>query len=165
MSNSSPIPEPIAVIIAWISRFDSTLLIRFFSELITFPRRGRIAWKRRSRASTAEPPAELPSTRKSSAASGSLIWQSASLPGSDDRLLDDPLRLGGVFLEELTELLVHRHLDEAAHSGIAELRLRLPLELRLAQLHRDDRGESLADVLAVEVLLLLLQEAELARVA
>ncbi len=84
MSNSSPIPAPIAVIIDWISAFESTLLIRFFSELITLPRSGRIAWKVRSRASTAEPPAELPSTRKSSADSGSLIWQSASLPGSEE---------------------------------------------------------------------------------
>ena len=56
-------PVPIAVIIAWISAFESTLLIRFFSALITLPRSGRIAWKRRSRASFAEPPAELPSTR------------------------------------------------------------------------------------------------------
>ena len=76
-------PVPIAVTIAWISTFESTLLIRFFSALITLPRSGRIAWKSRSRASTAEPPAELPSTRKSSAASGSPISQSASLPGSD----------------------------------------------------------------------------------
>ena len=63
MSNSSPMPAPIAVIIPWISRLESTLLSRFFSELITLPRSGRIAWKSRSRASTAEPPAELPSTR------------------------------------------------------------------------------------------------------
>ena len=63
MSNSSPIPVPTAVIIDWISTFESTLLIRFFSELITLPRRGRIAWKVRSRASIAEPPAEFPSTR------------------------------------------------------------------------------------------------------
>ena len=62
MSNSSPMPVPIAVIIAWISAFESTLLIRFFSALITLPRSGRIAWKSRSRASFAEPPAELPST-------------------------------------------------------------------------------------------------------
>ncbi len=63
MSNSSPIPVPIAVIIDWISRLERTLLIRFFSELITLPRSGKIAWKVRSRASIAEPPAELPSTR------------------------------------------------------------------------------------------------------
>ena len=43
-SNSSPKPVPIAVIIAWISLFESTLLMRFFSELMIFPRSGRIAW-------------------------------------------------------------------------------------------------------------------------
>jgi hypothetical protein len=37
--------------------------MRFFSELMTLPRSGRIAWKCRSRASTADPPAEFPSTR------------------------------------------------------------------------------------------------------
>ena len=117
---------PIAVIIAWISVFESTLLMRFFSELMIFPRSGRIAWYVRSRACFAEPPAESPSTMKSSADSGSLIVQSASLPGSDafssallrrvssrafraawralrggDRLRDDLARLGRVLLEEL----------------------------------------------------------------
>ena len=42
MSNSSPIPVPIAVIIAWISLFERTLLMRFFSLLMIFPRSGRI---------------------------------------------------------------------------------------------------------------------------
>ena len=69
--------------IAWISAFESTLLIRFFSELITLPRSGRIAWNWRSRASMAEPPAELPSTRYISASAGSRVWQSASFPGSE----------------------------------------------------------------------------------
>ena len=36
--------------------------IRFFSELMIFPRSGRIAWFDLSRASFAAPPAELPST-------------------------------------------------------------------------------------------------------
>ena len=44
MSNSSPMPEPIAVIIAWIASFESTLLMRFFSLLMIFPHSGRIAW-------------------------------------------------------------------------------------------------------------------------
>ena len=43
-SNSSPMPVPIAVIIAWISLFESTLLMRFFSLLMILPRSGRIAW-------------------------------------------------------------------------------------------------------------------------
>ena len=46
---------------------------------------------------------------------------------------------------------VHRLLARGRDPRVAELRLRLPLELRVAQLHRDDRGEALADVLALEV--------------
>ena len=74
-------PDPMAVIMAWISLLESTLLMRAFSTLMILPRSGRIAWKLRSRASTAEPPALSPSTRNSSAASGSDTEQSASLPG------------------------------------------------------------------------------------
>ena len=46
------------------------------------PRRGRIAWVSRLRACLALPPAESPSTRKSSLMAGSWPEQSASLPGS-----------------------------------------------------------------------------------
>ena len=48
---------------------------------------------------------------------------------------------------------------------VPELRLRLTLELRVLELDRDDRGEPLADVLALERAVLLLEEALLARVA
>ena len=82
MSNSSRTPVPIAVISAWISVLASTLSIRLFSTLRILPRSGRIAWVLRSRALTAEPPAESPSTTNSSASDGSLTEQSASLPGS-----------------------------------------------------------------------------------
>jgi hypothetical protein len=78
MSKSSPIPVPITCTSVWISVFERTLLIRFFSELMIFPRSGRIAWFDLSRASLAAPPAELPSTMKSSASSGSRTWQSAN---------------------------------------------------------------------------------------
>ncbi len=73
-------------------------------------------------------------------------------------LADDRLRLGRVLLEPLRELLVRGPLDERADLGVPELRLRLPLELGVAQLHRDDRGEALTDVLAEEVLVLLLED-------
>jgi hypothetical protein len=82
MSNSSRIPVPIAVISAWISLFESTLSMRFFSTLMIFPRSGRIACVLRSRPCLAEPPAESPSTMKISARAGSRTEQSASLPGS-----------------------------------------------------------------------------------
>ena len=45
------------------------------------PRKGRIAWKRRSRPCLAEPPALSPSTRKISDSEGSRELQSASFPG------------------------------------------------------------------------------------
>ena len=46
-----------------------------FSVLITLPRNGNTAWKRRSRPCFAEPPAESPSTRYSSFFAGYVIVQ------------------------------------------------------------------------------------------
>src|SRR5215216_2910104 len=80
-------------------------------------------------------------------------------------LLDHRAGLARVLLEEFREPLVDRALHEALDRRVAELRLRLALELRVGDLHRDDRGEALADVLALEVRVLLLQLTELARVA
>src|SRR6185503_233926 len=80
-------------------------------------------------------------------------------------LPDDAAGLTGVLLEPLGQLGVDGGLDERAHRGVAELRLGLTLELRLAKLDRDDRDQPFADVLADQVVLFLLQEALLARVA
>src|SRR4051812_1412832 len=85
--------------------------------------------------------------------------------GGGDGLADDLARVGGVLLEELGELLVDDRGDEALHAGVAELGLGLALELRVGELGRDDRGQPLADILAREVLVPLLQLALLARVA
>src|SRR5262249_43123809 len=76
---------------------------------------------------------------------------------SRDRLRDDLLRVGRVLLEELRQAGVDRRLDEALDPRVAELRLRLTLELRVLQLHGDDCGEAFAHVVSFEVLLLLLQ--------
>ena len=54
---------------------------RAFSTFRILPRRGRMAWKARSRPCLADPPAESPSTRYSSHFPGSRSWHSASLPG------------------------------------------------------------------------------------
>ena len=86
-------------------------------------------------------------------------------PRGLDRLGDDLAALAGILLEPVRELLVGRALDQRAHRDVAELALGLALELGLAQSHRDDRRQALADVLALEVLFLLLQEVALARVA
>ena len=62
---------------------DSKILSRRArSTLRIFPRRGKMAWKRRSRACLADPPADSPSTRYSSDSSGLREEQSASFPGS-----------------------------------------------------------------------------------
>ena len=127
---------------------------------------------------------------KISASDGSLTEQSASLPGRRvfssallrrvrsralraadarlrrlDGLADDLVGLGGVLLEELGQPRVDDGGDEALHARVAELGLRLALELRIGQLGRDDGREPLAHVLAGEVLVLLLEQALLARVA
>ena len=161
--------------------------MRAFSTFRILPRIGRIAWTRGSRPWRAEPPAESPSTMKTSHSSGLVDWQSESLPGRPPppsrplrsrarsralraairagrrglRLADDVAALGGVLLEPGAELVVDHALDEALGLGVAELGLGLALELRLAELDRDDRGEALADVVARDPVLALLDQAPL----
>ena len=55
-----------------------------FITLRILPLRGRIACVFLSRPCFAEPPAESPSTIKSSEFIGSFSWQSASFPGSEE---------------------------------------------------------------------------------
>src|SRR6185503_15396577 len=120
-------PQPSAEMIVWISECASILSRRAFSTFRILPLSGRIAWKRRSRPSLAEPPAESPSTRNSSDSSKSRLWQSASLPGIAqvaraprrlarllrvDGLLDDRLGGPGVLLEVGPEALAHHRLDQ-----------------------------------------------------
>src|SRR5207253_5165233 len=102
---------------------------------------------------------------ESALAAGQVTRLARSLAGTRgrDRLLDDLLRVLRVLLEELGELRVDRLLDEALDPRVAELRFRLALELRVLELERDDRGEPLAHVLAFEIVLLFLQQLELAR--
>src|SRR5207342_897844 len=81
-----------------------------------------------------------------------------------DGLRDDLPRVLRVLLEELGQLLVDGLLDEAGNRRVAELRLRLALELGVRELDRDHGRETLAHVLALEIVLLLLQQALVARV-
>src|ERR1700691_1848212 len=165
MLNSSRTPVPIAVISAWISVFARTLSMRDFSTLRILPRSGSTAWVLRSRPCLAEPPAESPSTTNSSARDGSLTEQSASLPGSVEfsradlrrgraravragpggaralpGLHDHRARLARVLLQELAQAAVDARLDEARHSGVAELGLRLALDLGAASFAGHTRG-------------------------
>src|SRR5438132_2727185 len=85
-------------------------------------------------------------------------------PERGEALLHDALRVGGVLLEVLTEGVVHGSRDLARHFGVAEARLRLPFELRFADLHADDRGEPLADIIGGQVRVWILQRPALSRV-
>ena len=69
-----------------------------------------------------------------------------------------------VAVEPVAELIADDLLHEGLGLGVAELGLGLALELRLGELDRDDRGQALAHVVAGEVLVLLLEDALLARV-
>src|SRR2546423_1616882 len=186
MSNSSWMPVPSAVISAWTSLFLSTRSIRAFSTLRILPRIGRIAWVPGSRPCLAEPPAgaagrfalddePLGYRRVGGLAVGQLArhrtglqqrlaaGQLAGLGGGDPGpgrlggLRDDRLGLARVTLQPVGEPLVGDLLDEALHVGVAELGLGLPLELGVGQLHRDDRGQALPDVLTGELLVALEQ--------
>ena len=81
--SSDPIPVPSAVIIVFISSFDSILSKRDFSTFKILPFRGNIAWNFLSLPCLADPPAESPSTKYISQISGSFDEQSASFPGRE----------------------------------------------------------------------------------
>ena len=158
--------------------------VRARSTLRIFPRIGRIAWNSGLRARLAGPPALSPSTMNSShccgvlrravgelaghapttraatcGASRSRAWRAATRALAAWLALPTACRASvGCSSSQSAELLVGGLLDQRAHLGVAELRLGLALELRVAQLHRHDRGEPLADVLAEEVGVLLLEE-------
>ena len=127
---------------------------------------------RRSRPSLAEPPAESPSTMKSSVNSGvtrravaracragsrsragrfaarGLAGLAGGVAGLARllRLLDNLARLLGVFFHVIGELARTTILaNEGAHEGAAELRLGLALELGVGQFDGDDGGKTLRE--------------------
>src|SRR5246127_3065630 len=135
-------PVPSAVISVPICSDDSILSKRARSTLRILPRNGRIAWNSRLRPCLALPPAESPSTMKSSDFAGSFSWQSASFPGglagggSLDHLADDHLGFRGVFLEPGLQRLVDDILDHGAHFRGHQLVLGLRRKFRVGHFHR-----------------------------
>ena len=163
---------------------------RAFSTFRILPRMGRMACVARSRALLALPPALLPSTMYSShdggvaeLAVGQLARQRPGLQeglapgevarlargdaglGGAGRLGEDALGVAGVLFEPGGELRVDRGLDQRSHGGVPQLGLGLTLELRVAELDRQDRDEALANVFADQVVFLLLEQALGARPA
>ena len=63
-------------------------------------------------------------------------------------LLRDRLGTLGIFLEVLGEKFSDCRIDDPFDLAVAELRLRLPFELRMGHPHADHGGEPLADVVA-----------------
>ena len=66
-----------------------------------------------------------------------------------------------MLLEPFAHLVAHQAFERLAHLGADELVLGLAAELRIGQLHRDDRGQPFAHVLAGQRNLLALQHAGL----
>ena len=84
-------------------------------------------------------------------------------PRGREALLDDPPAVGRVLLEVLGDRVGERALDLARDLGVAELGLGLALELGVGELDADDGGQALADVLAREVAVGVLEHARLLR--
>ena len=188
-SNSSRMPVPTAVISAWISLLERTLSIRAFSTLMILPRSGSTAWVLRSRPCLAEPPAESPSTMKSSARAGSRTVQSASLPGRVEfssadlrRVRSRALRAAwraraastalptirfaspGFSSKNSPSLRLTVSLTRPSIGGLPSLVLVWPSNCGSCELDRDHRGQPLAHVVAGEVLVFLFEQAFAARV-
>src|SRR5262249_21685701 len=78
--------------------------------------------------------------------------------GRLDALQDDAPALGRMLLEVHCEAIVEQGLNGALHLAVAELRLRLPFELWLGHLHAHDRRETFPNILALQGLVVLLEE-------
>ena len=79
-------------------------------------------------------------------------------PGGSEALLDDPPAIARVLLEVLRDPIRDRRFDLALHVGVAELRLGLALELGFDELDADHGGQALANVLAREVGVVVLED-------
>ena len=80
--------------------------------------------------------------------------------GAYAAIQNDP-RNGGILAQIGGELVVYQTVHNTAHFAVAQLRLGLPLELRLYQLHADDRRDAFPHVLALQIRVRRLQKTEL----
>ena len=167
-------PVPSAVISVPICSLDSILSVRTRSTLRILPRSGSTAWNSRLRPCLALPPAESPSTMKSSDLAGILflaVGELARQRGDAERILarqlarlarglarrrgldhlaDDHLGLRRMLLEPGLQRLVDDVLDHRADFGGDQLVLGLRRELRVGHLHRQHGGQALAAIVAGE---------------
>ena len=73
-------------------------------------------------------------------------------------LADDVLCLVRMHVKPVRQMRIDLLLNECPRLGVPELRLRLALELRIAELDRDDGRQALADVVARKVGILVLEQ-------
>src|SRR3989338_3821371 len=167
----SPIAVPSAMTRFFICSEESILSRRARSMFNILPRKGSIAWMRLSLPIFAVPPAESPSTIKSSASSALLVCQSASLPGNvipssaPLRRMESFAALAAlrafmarvvwVFFEECCERFGENGLRCSARFHGAEFALGLTLELHLTHFYGDDRRQAFKHVLAGKGVVLL----------
>ncbi len=176
-----------ATAMSWTSWLASTSPPSTSQVFRILPRSGMIAWNSLSRACLAEPPAESPSTRNSSARIGSCPAQSASLPGSAgplgdllaldllarleatpgvaDRQLRQLQAQFGVGVEPQAEGILHHAGDERRALAGRQALLGLPGELRILHLHREHEGDALPDVFGRQLDAARQQVAEFAELA
>ena len=63
----------------------------------------------------------------------------------------------GCSLEVIAQLFVDQRLDDTLDFAVAELGLGLSLELRLGNFDADDRGQALAHIVALQILVVFLE--------
>lgn len=85
-------------------------------------------------------------------------------PGREQGFVQDFAGHSRVFLQKCGEFGCDQLFDKPAHLGVAQLGLGLSLELGLLELDADHGRQTLADVLAREVLIAFLENAEAARI-
>ena len=136
-----PRPQPSAVTRSDSSLFSSTFASDALSVFSTLPRSGRIAWRARSRPCFAEPPAESPSTMKSSLSSRPGCVQSLSLPGRVSR--PDVARLArDLLLRRAARLARARREDDARDDRLGDRAVRVQPVLERRPDLRVDRRQS-----------------------
>src|SRR5262249_23014636 len=77
-------------------------------------------------------------------------------PRGVDRLAADAPRDAWVLFQICAQLVVENRFDDPLYLGVAELRLGLPLKLRMRDLDADDRRQPFADVVAGDAFLQIL---------
>ena len=78
--------------------------------------------------------------------------------GCGNRLIDNGLGFAGMFFEKFLQSVGHDVVDDPLDFAVAQLRLRLPFELRFPYLDADDSRQAFAHVFTGQVFLLVLQQ-------